>query len=352
MLLALSLAWAFCGAPLYAEEWQEIPERLARMARQLPMRLPVIWRNWLSSSHGLVSAAAAETRTVDLSLRVWDADLQAVRTLTLEDYVEGVVAAEMPARYSPEALKCQAVAARTRAVYACRELGGNGCKTRPDCDLCTSSACCQGYMTPSQRSDLWDQERSVFAQRVASAVRATAGQILTYDGLPIEMLYHACSGGMTEDASSVFAASVPYLTTVESPGEENYSGFAADTRYTREEAAQLLLNAFPDCGVTAADLPGQLELLTTTASGRISTMLVGSQTVTGRQFRSALGLRSTLCTWDADEVSITFHTRGYGHGVGMSQAGAQAMAASGAKYGDILAHYYPGAALSLLPELE
>ena len=113
----------------------------------------------------------------------------------------------------------------------------------------------------------------------------------------------------------------------------------------------MLEEAFPGCGVTADGLPGQLRLQSSTASGRIATILVGTQTVTGQSFRQALKLRSTLVTWDAEGETITFHTLGYGHGVGMSQAGAQAMAASGSRYADILAHYYPGTQLSLLPLL-
>lgn len=350
-LLALSIAWFLCGAPLLPGEWQEVPARLMRTLRQLPGRTTIVWRNWLSGGMGIPSALA-ETRTVDLPLRIWDAEAQAAFTLPLEAYIEGVVAAEMPAGNHPEALKCQAVAARTRAAYACRELGGNGCASHPGCDLCTASACCQGYLSPQARTARWGSEAAMLAQRVTSAVRATAGQLLTYNGLPIEMLYHACSGGRTEDAAEVFAASRPYLVSVASPGEEDCTGFAADTRFSRKEAAAMLCAAFPGCSVTADGLPGQLKLLSSTASGRISTVLVGNEAVSGRDFRQALGLRSTLCTWDADDEAITFHTLGYGHGVGMSQAGAQAMASGGRRYAEILAHYYPGTSLALLPAME
>lgn len=352
-LLALAAAWFLCGAPLLPEEWQDVPARFTRTLRQLPGRTTTVWRNWLSGGvNWSVSAALAETREVNLSLRLWDAETGTAFVLPLETYIEGVVAAEMPAEYHVEALKCQAIAARTRAVYACRALGGNGCATQPDCDLCTCSACCQGYATADERAGRWGSETAAFSQRIRTAVHSTAGQILTYHGLPIEMLYHACSGGMTEDASAVFAAAQPYLTSVSSPGEEAYAGFSADLRYTRAEAAALLNAAFPGCKVTALDLPGQLKRLSSTASGRIASVLVGQAAVSGRDFRRALSLRSTLCSWDTDEESITFHTRGYGHGVGMSQAGAQAMAAAGKHCAEVLAHYYPGTTLALLPPIE
>lgn len=349
LLLLLACLWTLCGAPIDAAQWQSIPMNLLRLTRQMPVRMQQIFSLW----HGgtLMTEAKAETRLVDLTLNVWDSEAQAVRRLPLEDYVAGVVASEMPARYHLEALKCQAVAARTRAVASSRALGGNGCATHRECDVCTDAACCQGYLGTTERKARWSGESEAMEARIWSAVRATAGQILTYHGLPIQVLYHACSGGRTEDAAAVFAQGAPYLISVESPGEESSIAYAGETVYSRAEAAEKLEAAFPGCGVTAEGLPGQLRLQGSTASGRVASILVGTETVTGRAFREALSLRSASFTWDADDESITFHTRGYGHGVGMSQVGAQAMAASGADYGTILAHYYQGVNLSLLPEL-
>ncbi|MGN1019791.1 MAG: stage II sporulation protein D [Aristaeellaceae bacterium] len=351
LLLLLACLWTLCGAPLTGEQWAGIPMQLRRIALQLPGRMKQILLLWHTPAESVISRAEAETRQVDLTLNVWDAKAQAVRRISLEEYVLGVVAAEMPAAYATEALKCQAVAARTRAIRSCRSLGGNGCATHPACDICTDSACCQGYLTRAEQQAKWGGEYTACLSRIRSAVRATAGQILTYDGLPIQVLYHASSGGMTEDAQAVFSEALPYLVHVESPGEEHASCYRADRTYPLEEAAALLEEAFPGCGVTAEGLPGQLRLQSSTASGRIATILVGTQTVTGQAFRQALKLCSTWITWDAEGDSITFHTLGYGHGVGMSQAGAQAMAASGSRYTDILAHYYPGTQLSLLPAL-
>ena len=351
LLLLLACLWTLCGAPLTAEQWAAVPLQLRRLALQLPGRMRHVMLHWHTPAKSVISQAAAETRQVELTLNVWDTQARVIQPIGLEDYVQGVVAAEMPAAYASEALKCQAVAARTRAIYSCRSLGGNGCATRPDCDICTEAACCQGYLTAAEQQAKWGGEYAACLSRTESAVRATAGQILTYDGLPIQVMYHASSGGMTEDAQAVFSEALPYLTSVESPGEEHASCFSADTTYSLKEAATKLEDAFPGCGVTADGLPGQLRLQSTTASGRIATVLVGTQTVTGQALRHALNLRSTLITWDAEGDTITFHTLGYGHGVGMSQAGAQAMAAAGSKYTDILAHYYPGTQLSLLPIL-
>ena len=296
----------------------------------------------------LSSCAAPTDSTLDsgLTLRVYFADAEEIRLLPLEDYVFGALAAEMPANYAPEALKCQAVAARTRAVAQSHAFGGNGCVRHPDCDICTDSACCQAYQTDAQLKARWGSEYAVLRARIDRAVRATDGLLLTSGGLPIEVLYHACSGGKTEDAAAVFASAKPYLVSVDSPGEEGYAGFRADTSFSCEEAADLLLRAFPGCGVTADTLSSAIRLQSTTASGRVATLLVGSQTVRGADFRKALSLRSTYFTWEADGDRIVFHTVGYGHGVGLSQAGAQAMAADGADFAEILAHYYPGTQLT------
>ena len=123
----------------------------------------------------------------------------------------GVVAAEMPASWPPEALACQAVAARTRAVGSSAVYGGNGCALHPEADICTDSTCCQGWLSPEARKASWGDGALPCEKRVRQAVSATAGQVLTYDGAPSEVLYHASSGGQTEDAAEVFAMRVPYL---------------------------------------------------------------------------------------------------------------------------------------------
>ncbi len=352
LLLCVCLLWAACGCPLTPPEWAQLPQTLQRILARAPAQALLLWRSWLLHPPALLSRdfAGALRAMGSVTLRVWNGERQSPEEMALESYVLGVTAAEMPAGYAPAALQCQAVAARTRAISTCLALGGNGCRSHPDCDVCTSSACCQGYLSAQGRREKWGDTADVYEARLAAAVRQTAGQILVWDGLPIETLYHACSGGVTEDAAAVFSRSVPYLVSVDSPGEEQATGFEVRTEMTRVEAAQALCAAFPGCGVTAEQLPAQLKLLSSTASGRISRVRVGSAEVTGAAFRQALGLRSTLCTWEADGDSITFSTRGYGHGVGMSQVGAQAMAASGAGCPAILAHYYPGTCLVTLPE--
>lgn len=348
--LILAVMWTAVGAPIRQAEWVDVPSRLTRTLRQTVGRSGGILRCWLAfpMRSGGAKAASADGQ---LMLTVWDESAQIARQTPLESYTAGVVAAEMPVSYHPEALKSQAVAARTRAVWSCAALGGRGCARHPDCDVCTDSTCCQGYLSEEARQTKWGTDTALYETRIENAVAATAGRVLCYDGMPAQILYHACAGGQTEDAAAVFAQAVPYLVSVDSPGEESFSSYYQDVRISRNEVAEKLLAAFPECGVTAEDLPGQLELRATTGSGRASVIRVGATEVTGVQLRQALGLKSTMLTWDADDDVMIFHVQGAGHGVGMSQTGAQAMASGGADYEAILVHYYPGTYLASMPQV-
>ncbi len=343
LLLVLALLWVALGAPLTEQEWAAAPQRLRLALLRVPSQTVRVFRLWYTAADGAQAEADASL------LRVYDAEVNAVRLLPLEDYLIGVVAAEMPASWPPAALACQAVAARTRALAGSARYGGQGCARHPEADVCTDSACCQGWLGPEARKARWGDGAAPCERRVRQAVQATAGQLLTYHGQPIETLYHAASGGRTEAARAVFSADVPYLQSVASPGEESYDGFTAVQRFSLEDAAAQLLCAFPESSVTAADLPAQLELLSLTETGRVQEMRVGNVTATGREVRAALGLRSTLFTWECAGDTLTFSVRGYGHGVGMSQAGARAMAEQGAGYEEILSHYYPGTVLTTAP---
>ncbi len=253
-----------------------------------------------------------------------------------EAYLVGAVAAEMPAIYDIEALKAQAVAARTRVVFG-------GCRTHPGADVCGDSTCCQGYLDDQEQKARWGEDCAKYRAKIEQAVDETRGLILTYDGKPIEVLYHAVSGGWTENSELVYANALPYLRGVPSPGEESVPGFETVVTVSQTELCRL----FPD---EAKNGMVALEVLERSASGRVLTIRVGAHTMTGRMFRQALGLRSTQfdLAYDGDIVAIT--QRGYGHGVGMSQAGANAMAENGMGFEEILLHYYTGVELERLVE--
>lgn len=251
--------------------------------------------------------------------------------MELESYVIGVVLAEVPSSFEPEALKAQAVAARTAALYICQS-------NRHDGAVCVRYHCCQAYISQSDYASIGGTGEQ--RDRVRSAVEATAGQVMVYEGSLICAAYFSCSGGNTENALAVWGTDIPYLQTVESPGEEFASVFSDRVSFSPEEFQTALcvrLDGTPD---------SWFGDVTYTDGGGVETMTIGGVQYRGTTLRVLLGLRSTAFTVMVADNTITIETRGYGHRVGMSQYGAQAMALSGCDYGQILCHYYPGAQLS------
>ena len=253
-----------------------------------------------------------------------------------EAYLVGAVAAEMPASYALEALKAQAVAARTRAV-------AGTCASHPGADICTDSGCCQGYLDEAAQEARWGGETAYWRARIVQAVEETRGVIMTWEGRPIEVLYHAVSGGQTEDVELVYSQALPYLRSVPSPGEETASGYESVQTFSHGELVAL----FPEQAVEGRVA---LEVLERSDSGRVLWLSVGGRAMEGRTLRSVLGLKSTNFQIVDNGDTVTFLQRGYGHGVGMSQAGANAMAQAGARWDEILLHYYTGVALTALGE--
>jgi stage II sporulation protein D len=256
--------------------------------------------------------------------------------MDIDTYLTGVLLAEMPAGFHEEALKAQAVVARTLAVKT-NTIGGK----HPRNAICTSPACCQGYCAPSAYLSTGGTEASVL--KVRNAVTATDSQVLTYNGTLIEATYFSCSGGRTEDALAVWGTDIPYLQSVESPGEENATHYADTLQFTASEFAQRL-------GLQGNDKPSAwLGTVTYTDGGGVDTMVICGEVFRGTQIRSLLGLRSTAFAILVVGDTIHISTRGFGHRVGMSQYGAEAMAVTGRGYQQILSHYYTGAIISVYP---
>lgn len=260
---------------------------------------------------------------------------ETVTEMDMERYITQVVLAEMPASFEPEALKAQSVAARTYAQKAALTGGKHG-----DGSVCTEASCCQGYLPVEAYLEKGGTQES--AQKVASAVEATSGYVLTYEGELIEATYFSCSGGSTEDAAAVWGTDYPYLRSVSSPGEEGAERYTQTLSFTPEEFQRAL-------GRSISGSPkGWFSITTYTEGGGVAAMTVGGETYSGTELRALLGLRSTAFQVEADDTSIDITTRGYGHRVGLSQYGADAMAVAGSSYSQILAHYYPGTVLTRL----
>ncbi len=261
-----------------------------------------------------------------------------VEEVDVQRYLAGVVAAEMPADFPLEALKAQAVAARTYAIY-CADGNKHG-----EADVCADPGCCQAYQDEAARHEKWGGDFERCEQRIRGAVDGTAGEVLLYEGRAVFAAFHASSAGATEDCGEVWNPR-PYLVSVSTPETaETVPNFISSLRCAPLDFRDTLLSAFPDC-----DLSGEPEdwlgALTRDQSGRVSTVELGGVAIRGTQLRTLFSLRSTAFTLEYTDGWFVFTVAGHGHGVGMSQYGAKLMAETGSDYKSILAHYYPGTEL-------
>lgn len=256
--------------------------------------------------------------------------------LPLEEYLVGVVLSEVPMSFEQEALKAQAVAART---FAMRQIAGG---KHEDYDLCGDSRCCQAWTSKEVLRDKLGSSWESYWERAAKAVQDTEHEVLTYDGELIDAVYFSCSGGRTEDAVAVWGAEVPYLQSVESPGEEAASPYRTTSAVSYEKFSHVILQSQPE-----ADLSGKPEAwigaVSRTEGGGVETIQIGGIPFSGTVVRGLFGLRSTNFSVNVSDEQFVFEVFGYGHRVGMSQYGANAMALQGKTYQEILKHYYSGA---------
>ena len=260
-----------------------------------------------------------------------------VETVPLETYVLGVVAGEMPADFELEALKAQAIAARTYVVRklftAAREAGNDG----REYDV-TDGVGDQVYIPLEKIREMQLERKDDFA-RIGRAVAETEGLVLTYEGEPIQAAYFSTSGGYTENAEDYWSVEVPYLRSVPSPWDAQLS-----PRF--EQKIEMALDEFYDrLGIGKRDRKGGIEVLSRTAGRSVKEIRIGKRVLTGRKVREALDLPSANFSWRIKDGRITLVCYGHGHGVGMSQWGAQALAQAGNGAEQILAYYYPGTRL-------
>ncbi len=277
--------------------------------------------------------AAPPEKTVLL----YDTDSQKVIDLPLEEYLIGVVLAEMPYTFAPEALKAQAVAARSFTLWQI----GNG--RHENADLCSDYHCCQAWSNPDTASERWGEALAEEALRaVRTAVESTTGEILTYNGDVACAVFHASSHGATASSREVWGGELAYLVSVASPEDApcRTVGISCD-RFVE------ILNR---AGYSIAkEEKIQIKQLQSQETGRVESLEICGTIIPGTALRSLFSLPSTSFTVTVEEENIVFTVWGNGHGVGMSQLGADALARSGNSYAEILSHYYPGTALVPMP---
>ena len=262
----------------------------------------------------------------------------AIDEMDMQDYLRGVVSAEMPASFHPEALKAQAVAARSYAMY-CASFAKHG-----EAQVCTDYACCQAWQSEDERKAKWGERYDENEQIIHAAVESTRGEYLAAGGAPVFAAFHSSSASRTENSADVWSA-VPYLVSVESPETaEDVPNYISVVQCSPIDFRDTLLSAHPEADFSGAEEEWVGDMRHD-ASGRVASVVLGGVDLEGKELRKLFSLRSTAFELAYDAGVFTFTVTGFGHGVGMSQYGADKMARQGADYTEILSHYYPGTVL-------
>lgn len=266
------------------------------------------------------------------SFRICDMQTDTVSVMTAKEYIFGVVAAEMPALYDTEALKAQAVAAYT---LACRRRTDNKDKSY---DLTTDYTVDQSYISRADAEKRWGDKAKEYSKKIENAVSEVEGVAVTYNGEPITAVYHAISSGRTEDSRDIWGGSLPYLKPVSSPGDKLSPDYMSEVKVTPEELQKKLGD---ECRLSGepSDYFGEPKR---TDSGSVLTVPVCGTDIGGGTLRSIFDLRSLNYSVKYTDGNFVFTVRGYGHGVGMSQYGADYMAKQGSGFKEILTYYYTG----------
>ncbi len=285
-----------------------------------------------------------------LTIDVYYAATGQVLSMDLETYIKGVVASEMPATASAEALKAQAIAARTVAVKKMKVLGGT--PSRPDADVSSDHKTDQAWNPESVLREKWGT-MSFWLNwpKIEKACQDTRGLILTYEGIPCEIVYHSTCAGQTEAAKDVWSKDVPYLQSVP-------CDFCSDSPYYKpqkvtlaaSEICSLLASAGTSVPVSLIKGGGAFTVTELSPTGRVRSVSVNGQSMRGLEFRMALGLKSTYLSWTTTGNEVNFSVKGYGHGAGMCQYGAMGMAKQGRTYAEILSYYYQGTKITQIFE--
>ena len=265
-------------------------------------------------------------------------DTNKVEEINLDEYIACVVSAEMPVAYDIEALKAQAVVARTYTIYKITTS-----KKHKNADICDDSTCCQAWISKEDRLNKWKQtDRTKNWNKIQQAVNDTVGKIITYDDKPINAFFHANSGGKTETPFYVWGGNgYPYLQVVETSGEENYSQYKSEAEFSKKEFENKIKEKHKDFEIdyTKKDC---IKIEERDKSNRVVTVKIGNLKLSGVETRTLLGLRSANFEIEIKDDNIKFTVIGYGHGVGMSQTGADALAKQGKNYKEIIKHFYTG----------
>ena len=301
--------------------------------REVEEEHPLLQQEQMVSSPAEVEISSDESH----SLRLWTEGK--VVEMSVEEYLQGVLRGEMPAAFHMEALKAQTVAERTYLYY---QMAAGAKGSHPQADVCTDPACCTAYLTEEAAREKWGANFEECNEKILEAVSSTDGQVMYYGGEPIMAVFHSSSAGVTATSGEVWTADLPYLVSVESPeSADTVPNYYSVNTFTAAEFREKFSADYPAAkwGDKTKDWVSDVVR---TDTGRVESATVGGVEVSGQDLRRIFSLRSTSFTIEAGEGDITFRVTGYGHGVGMSQYGANTLAQEGKTWREILQWYYTG----------
>jgi len=331
ILLSISAVCApMAFLPVNAEPAPSAAAVTSLSTQKPPQTVPTVRASQTAQTSAV--SAVSPALFVDRSISIGVEQDGKLVAMTLEDYLCATVAAEMPASFPAAALEAQAIAARTLVLHRLSDTTAHPTGAL----VCTDYGHCAAFCDFSALSE-------ASAEAVRNAVRATDGQVLLYDGEPITAAFHAISGGMTESSEDVWGGKLPYLTNVESPGEESATNYRTKKTFSVADFAEIVSKAYPKADFSTPCSQWFTDFKRSAAGGILS-VEVGGVRITGTALRSLLGLASTDFSVNADDTAktLTITCIGHGHGVGMSQYGAAYLAKTGLTAQEITAHYYPG----------
>ena len=268
---------------------------------------------------------------------------QEIEKIKLDEYLYGVVSAEMPASFEKEALKAQAVVARTYTIYKIENNEGK----HGEANICDDSGCCQAWISKEDRFTKWEEaSREANWNKIVEAVESTKGKYITYEGKPINAFFHSNSGGKTETTLNVWGGSgYPYLQSVSTSGEDAYTQYKSEVTLTKEGFINKIKEKYSDFEIDFND-EKCISILEYTEGNRVKKIRIGNKEFSGVEIRTLIGLKSANFNIEIKGDNIYFSVVGYGHGVGMSQTGADSMAKAGKNYEEIIKHFYTGVEIS------
>ncbi len=280
-----------------------------------------------------------QEETAVATVKVMNASSKNITEMPLRDYLIGVVASEINAAYHEEAIKAQCVAAHTMLLYS-KEYKNDGLN---GADISDSSATHQGYLTEDEQREKWGENYDAYREKIEKCVDEVIDFTIQYDGKPINAVFHSISNGQTENATDVWGGEYPYLISVNSVGDKLSPAYNSEVKVTAEKFKGIM----SENGAKLSDEPSKwVEKITNTDTGMVKEIIIGGKAFKGTEIRTLLGLKSSTFTVKYTDENFVFTVSGYGHGVGMSQYGADYMARQGFTYKEILKHYYAGTEIS------